>query len=197
MRAAQNASSARILAWVQNPDHGRTFTRGEPDDILNALWGTRFRTLELSTGWTYDTRNRVIFATRGAMAGNAHIIEVLHFVGAEARFIAAEFRHHFLVTGLRGAVSGGFGAVIVFVVFSWWSARNLATPEADQATTPVLFLVGRGHLTRDFVVSFAEEPKADDDSYVLELVPRRGSDRLDRNSGFTPVPLRTNTLACG
>ena len=31
----------------------------------------------------------VVFATRGAMAGNGHIIEVLHFVGAEARFIAS------------------------------------------------------------------------------------------------------------
>ncbi len=30
----------------------------------------------------------VVFATRGAMAGNGHIIEVLHFVGAEASFIA-------------------------------------------------------------------------------------------------------------
>src|SRR5690606_16265752 len=38
----------------------------------------------------------VVFATRGAMAGNGHIIEVLHFVGAEARFIAREFRRHFL-----------------------------------------------------------------------------------------------------
>ena len=28
----------------------------------------------------------VVFATRGAMAGNGHIIEVLHFVGAEATF---------------------------------------------------------------------------------------------------------------
>ena len=34
----------------------------------------------------------VVFATRGAMAGNGHIIEVLHFVGAEATFIASEFR---------------------------------------------------------------------------------------------------------
>ncbi len=35
------------------------------------------------------TAMTVIFATRGAMAGNGHIIEVLHFVGAEGRFIAA------------------------------------------------------------------------------------------------------------
>jgi cell division transport system permease protein len=75
----------------------------------------------------------VVFATRGAMAGNGHIIEVLHFVGAEARFIATEFRHHFLLTGMKGAAAGGLAAVAVFVGFSFWSARNLATPEADQA----------------------------------------------------------------
>lgn len=76
----------------------------------------------------------VIFATRGAMAGNGHIIEVLHFVGAEAGFIAAQFRRHFLVTGMQGAAAGGALAVLVFVSFSWWASRNLATPEADQAT---------------------------------------------------------------
>lgn len=76
----------------------------------------------------------VVFATRGAMAGNGHIIEVLHFVGAEARFIAAEFRRHFLLTGMKGAAAGGIAAILVFLVFSWWSSRNLATPEADQAT---------------------------------------------------------------
>lgn len=76
----------------------------------------------------------VVFATRGAMAGNGHIIEVLHFVGAEARFIAGEFRQHFLLTGLKGAAAGGLAAIVVFLAFSWWSSRNLATPEADQAT---------------------------------------------------------------
>jgi cell division transport system permease protein len=75
----------------------------------------------------------VIFATRGAMAGNGHVIEVLHLVGAESRFIAAEFRRHFLKTGMQGAAAGGFGAVLVFVMFSWWASRNLATPEGDQA----------------------------------------------------------------
>lgn len=75
----------------------------------------------------------VVFATRGAMAGNGHVIEVLHFVGAESRFIAREFRRHFLLTGLKGAAAGGVLAILVFVVFGWWSARNLATPQADQA----------------------------------------------------------------
>ncbi|TAN06765.1 MAG: ABC transporter permease [Rhizobiaceae bacterium] len=75
----------------------------------------------------------VVFATRGAMAGNGHIIEVLHFVGAEAKFIAGEFRRHFLITGMKGAAAGGLGAVMVFILFSWLSAHNMATPEAAQA----------------------------------------------------------------
>jgi len=75
----------------------------------------------------------VVFATRGAMAGNGHIIEVLHFVGAEAKFIASEFRRHFLITGMKGAAAGGLGAIVVFILFSWLSARNMATPEAAQA----------------------------------------------------------------
>ncbi|WP_274627647.1 cell division protein FtsX [Arvimicrobium flavum] len=76
----------------------------------------------------------VIFATRGAMAGAGHIIDVLHFVGAEARFIAVQFRRHFLLTGAKGAVAGGIAAVFTFIAFSWWSSMNMATPEADQAT---------------------------------------------------------------
>jgi cell division transport system permease protein len=75
----------------------------------------------------------VVFATRGAMAGSGHIIEVLHFVGAEARFIASQFRRHFLVTGMKGAAAGGLLAALIFLGFSWWSSRNLATPEGDQA----------------------------------------------------------------
>ena len=75
----------------------------------------------------------VVFATRGAMAGNGHVIEVLHFVGAEGRFIAVEFRRHFLAVGMKGAAIGGILAVAVFLLGSWWSASNLATPEADQA----------------------------------------------------------------
>jgi cell division transport system permease protein len=76
----------------------------------------------------------VVFATRGAMAGNGHIIEVLHFVGAEARFIAAQFRRHFLVIGIKGAAAGGLAACAAFVIFSWLATSNMATPQADQAS---------------------------------------------------------------
>ncbi|MGH6761397.1 MAG: cell division protein FtsX [Phyllobacterium sp.] len=75
----------------------------------------------------------VVFATRGAMAGNGHIIEVLHFIGAEAKFVARQFERHFFWTALKGATCGGFAAILIFLLIAWWSSRNMATPEADQA----------------------------------------------------------------
>ena len=74
----------------------------------------------------------VVFATRGAMAGNRSIIEVLHFVGADRRYIAAQFERHFLTLALKGALSGGLAAVVVFAGLGWWNAMNQATPEASQ-----------------------------------------------------------------
>lgn len=74
----------------------------------------------------------VVFATRGALSGNAHIVEVLHFIGANSRFVARQFDFHFLHTALRGAALGGFSAMIVFLISSFWASLNRATPEADQ-----------------------------------------------------------------
>ena len=75
----------------------------------------------------------VVFATRGAMAGNGQIIEVLHFVGAEQGYIARQFQRRFFVTGIKGATAGGLAAVLVFLGIKWWSSSNIATPEGDQA----------------------------------------------------------------
>lgn len=76
----------------------------------------------------------VVFATRGALSGNHHIVEVLHFVGAEASFVASKFQKHFFLIALKGALAGGLGATLCFAVASLWASVSLATPESDQAT---------------------------------------------------------------
>ena len=76
----------------------------------------------------------VVFATRGALSGNRHIVEVLHFVGAEAGFVASEFQKHFLRISLKGAGAGGLLAALSFAIASFWQSQTLATPETDQAT---------------------------------------------------------------
>ena len=56
----------------------------------------------------------VIFATRGAMATNRPIVEVLHFIGAKSGFIAGQFQRHFLMLGLEGGLIGGGLAMLLF-----------------------------------------------------------------------------------
>lgn len=87
----------------------------------------------------------VIFATRGALAGNRHIVEVLHFVGAEASFVGREFQKHFLKISLKGSAAGSLLAALVFAGLSSWQSRSLATPQSDQATALFgTFSVGYG-----------------------------------------------------
>ncbi|MEX3011426.1 cell division protein FtsX [Hoeflea sp. TYP-13] len=76
----------------------------------------------------------VVFATRGALSGNHHIVEVLHFVGAEASFVAAKFQKHFFLIALKGALAGGIAAALTFALASIWASASMATPESDQAT---------------------------------------------------------------
>jgi len=72
------------------------------------------------------------FATRGAMAGNREIIEVLHFVGAADSYISRQFQSHFFRLGLRGSSVGGAAAIAMFLAFEGLSAWWRATPGGDQ-----------------------------------------------------------------
>lgn len=60
----------------------------------------------------------VVFATRAAVATNRAVVEVLHFVGARDRFIAAQFQRHFLKIGALGGVIGGLGATFLFLAIA-------------------------------------------------------------------------------
>ena len=74
----------------------------------------------------------VSFATRGAMAANRPIVEVLHFVGAGDRYITNRFLRHFLRLGLEGGLIGGGAAMLTFgfaeSIGGWFSG----TPVGDQ-----------------------------------------------------------------
>jgi len=70
----------------------------------------------------------VSFATRGAMAANRPIVEVLHFVGAGDRYIANRFLRHFLRLGLQGGVIAMLTFGFSESIASWFSG----TPVGDQ-----------------------------------------------------------------
>jgi cell division transport system permease protein len=74
----------------------------------------------------------VTFATRGAMATNRPIVEVLHFIGAKSGFIAKQFERHFLVLGLEGGVIGGGSAMLLFGVAGLVANLSIGTASGDQ-----------------------------------------------------------------
>ncbi|HZC56740.1 MAG TPA: ABC transporter permease [Xanthobacteraceae bacterium] len=79
----------------------------------------------------------VTFATRGAMATNHAIVEVLHYVGATDKFISSQFQRHFLLLGLKGGAIGGGSAIGLFGVIAAINVWFLGTPSGDE--TAALF----------------------------------------------------------
>jgi len=72
--AIANSSALQSLQWVEN--NGHTYTASAPGTIYDYttatygtgyynIEGTRFAVAQLLAGWSYDTRNRGLFADRG------------------------------------------------------------------------------------------------------------------------------------
>ena len=78
----------------------------------------------------------VSFATRGAMAANRPIVEVLHFVGAGDSYIANRFLRHFLMLGLEGGLIGGGVADARLRLLRIDRELVLGTPVGDQFAGP-------------------------------------------------------------
>jgi outer membrane lipoprotein carrier protein len=62
-------------------------------------------------------------------------------------------------------------------MYAWIPADRQVTvstlPAGDEPATPLLFLLGRGNIVRDFEATPATLPDAPPDTYALRLVPRR------------------------
>jgi cell division transport system permease protein len=85
----------------------------------------------------------IVSATRSAMASNREIIEVLHFVGANERFISSEFERHFLGLGVRAGLMGAVGAAIAFLLLPL-ATHMLGASTVTAAETQRL--IGSGEL---------------------------------------------------
>jgi cell division transport system permease protein len=74
----------------------------------------------------------VAFATRGAVAANREVVDVLHFVGADDSFIAREFQHRFFRMGLKGGAIGGALALLLIALCGFMIARWSGGATRDQ-----------------------------------------------------------------
>jgi cell division transport system permease protein len=91
----------------------------------------------------------VTFATRGAMATNRPVVEVLHYVGATDGFVASQFQRHFLLLGFKGGAIGGGLALLAFGALGAANAW-LAGTAGGQETTALFgtFSIGvAGYMT--------------------------------------------------
>jgi cell division transport system permease protein len=79
----------------------------------------------------------VAFATRGAMATNRPIVEVLHLIGARDAYIAGQFQRQFLILGLQGGLIGGGAALLMLALAG--TVSNLFLGTAAQEETSALF----------------------------------------------------------
>ena len=71
----------------------------------------------------------------------------------------------------------------------------VGTLPSDAQTTPALFLAGRGHLVRDFTVSFTELPGKPSGLTTLKLVPKRPDPDLEwLILGVDPMSLQIRQL---
>jgi cell division transport system permease protein len=93
----------------------------------------------------------VVFATRGTMASNREIVDVLHFTGASNSFIAGEFQGRFLSLGMRGGLLGGVAAVLFFFMVA--GAAGSIVP--DEASNQLGFFFGKFSLGFDGVLGIA------------------------------------------
>ena len=76
----------------------------------------------------------VTFATRGAIASNRPVVEVLHFIGAPDSFIARHFQRHFLWLGLKGGLLGGGAAILLFALAELVSRWLTSDAGADRVS---------------------------------------------------------------
>jgi cell division transport system permease protein len=74
----------------------------------------------------------VAFATRGAVAANREVVDVLHFVGADNAFIAREFQRRFFRIGLKGGAVGGVCALLFLTLCGFLASRWSATATGGQ-----------------------------------------------------------------
>ncbi|QYO79155.1 ABC transporter permease [Devosia salina] len=79
----------------------------------------------------------IIFATRGAMASNREIVDVLHFIGASNKFIAGAFQGRFLSIGLQGGFLGAILSILFFLLIG--TAAGSVLPSEATAQVGVLF----------------------------------------------------------
>jgi outer membrane protein insertion porin family len=104
--ATNFGSAEQTIQWVRNNGEQRRPECFDWDGVDGCdpvndynIYGTRFRTFELNVGWSYDSRNRAIFADRGTR----HRFNVGYTLpGSDVEFVTASYDFLHFVPIWRG-----------------------------------------------------------------------------------------------
>lgn len=129
---AENVSSATL-------DDHRSWT----DRIASVSNAVTFTGITVLVLVLIATVLSVSFATRGAVAANRAIVEVLHFIGARDSYVANVFQRHFLIVGLKGGAIGGLVAALLFSMSRLAGDLMSALP-GGAGVAPLLGQLGLG-----------------------------------------------------
>lgn len=80
----------------------------------------------------------IAFATRAGLAARREVIEVLHFSGAEVRFIAGLFQGRFASMGALAGLMGGAGAAIIAAAARYFGGGGGLVPVLPLAWIDLL-----------------------------------------------------------
>jgi cell division transport system permease protein len=125
--AALKGSLARDVPGASLDDHRRFLDRLVAMARAVVWFGVAVLVLMLAA-----TVLSVVFATRGAMASNRDIVQVLHFVGARDSYIAGQFQRRFLRLGLKGGLVGGAAAIATFLLAELTTQQGVGSATVDQ-----------------------------------------------------------------
>jgi len=130
--AAPDLAQLRAMLAEQVPGAGLDDHRGFVERMRAMASAAVFGGVAVLVLVLIATVLSVTFATRGAMATNRQLIEVLHFIGAKNSFISGHFQRRFLALGLKGGTIGGGGAVALFALIELGNRWFPGTAGSDQ-----------------------------------------------------------------
>jgi cell division transport system permease protein len=139
----QNADLARLAKDLKEIKGASLDTHAAWRDQLNTMAGTIVISGVLAFALIIvATVLAIIFATRGAMATNREIVDVLHFIGASNSFIVNEFQGRFLAIGFSGGLIGSLASIAFFIIIELTTGNVGTYAGAELGTLFGRFAIG-------------------------------------------------------
>ena len=111
---ALNARLAEAVPGSFADDHKRWL-----DDLLSLAGSVEIAAIAVLLLVVLTAVVTVIFVTRTGLEIHRQVIELLHVMGAQDRYIAQEFQRHSLLLGLRGGLFGFALAAATLALLAW------------------------------------------------------------------------------